>query len=180
MSLPKKTELFISISVIVLSVFASEYLIHKYIFAASTAPEAIQSTKPEITRGARKRAPLDVKSVPLDVNWSERSKTLILALQTSCHFCNESAPFYKRLISSAEGKNVKLVAVLPSNVEESRDHLNKLGLSSLDVKTASLDSIQVEGTPTLILVDDKGEIIDSWVGKLPPETEAEVIRRVTS
>lgn len=170
-SLPKKAELFISIFVVVLSVFASEYLIHKYIFSTPTTPVVV--------RADNKRMPLD-KRLPLDINWSERSKTLILALQTSCHYCNESAPFYKRLISSVEGKNVKLIAVLETNVQESQAHLNKLGLGSLDVRTASFDSIHVEGTPTLILVDDKGEIIGSWFGKLPPEKEAEVIRRITS
>lgn len=103
-----------------------------------------------------------------------------LQLQTSCHFCNESAPFYKRLIEDVKGKDIKLVAVIPTDIEKSRSHLDKLGLTNLDVKQASLNSIQVNGTPTLILIDQKGEIINSWVGKLPPNKEAEVISKLTS
>lgn len=161
-----KVELSVSICIIVFSVFTSEFLIHKYIFSAPNPPEAIQSAEKQL-------------SVP-DVKWSEQPKTLIIALQASCHFCNESAPFYKRLIESAKGKNVKLVAVLPADVGESRAHLDKLGLADLEVKEASLDSIKVDGTPTLILVDDKGEVTNSWVGKLPPNKEIEVISKLLS
>ena len=31
-----------------------------------------------------------------DENWSNQQKTLILALNKGCRFCNESAAFYKR------------------------------------------------------------------------------------
>ena len=28
-----------------------------------------------------------------DEDWTKQPKTVVLALQTTCHFCNESAPF---------------------------------------------------------------------------------------
>lgn len=164
--LSKKVEMFISISILVFSVFVSEFLIHKYIFSSSSPPEPIRFANKQIT-------------LP-DVNWSEQPKTLILALETSCRFCNESAPFYKHLIASVNNKNVKLIAVLPTDIEESRMHLNKLGLSDLEVKQADLDSLRVSGTPTLLLVNDKGEVTNYWVGKLPQNKQAEVINKLTS
>lgn len=164
--LPKKVELFISISILVFSVFISAFLIHKYIFSSSSPPESVQAVNKQII-------------VP-DVDWSEQPKTLILALEAGCRFCNESAPFYKRIINSVKSNNVKLVAVLPTDIKESRRHLDKLGLEILDVRQASLDSIQVNGTPTLILVNDKGEVENYWVGKLPPDKEAEVINKLIS
>lgn len=162
--LPKNVEQFISISILVFSVLLSAFLIHKYLFSSFNQPESIQAVNKQIT-------------LP-DVSWSEQPKTLILALQTSCHFCNESAPFYKHLIERIKGKNIKLVAVFPTDIEESRAHLNKLGLTNIDVKQASLDSIQVRGTPTLILVNDKGEITNFWVGKLDPDKETEVFNKL--
>jgi len=164
--LSKKTELLISITIIVFSVFISGFLLHKYIFSSSSSPEPAQTINKQIT-------------LP-DVTWSEQPKTVVIALQTSCHFCNESAPFYKRLIENIKGKNIKLVAVLPTAIEKSRAHLDKLGLNDLDIKQASLDSIEVDGTPTLLLVNDKGEITNSWIGKLPPNKEAEVINKLLS
>ncbi len=162
--LSKKIELFISITIIVLSVFISEFLLHKYIFSSSSSPEHTQTVNKQIT-------------LP-DINWSEQPKTVVIALQTNCHFCNESAPFYKRLIENIKGKKIKLVAVLPTAIEKSRAHLDKLGLNDLDIKQASLDSIEVDGTPTLLLVDSKGEVTDYWIGKLPPDKEAEVLSKL--
>ena len=164
--LSKKVEMFISISILVLSVFVSELLIHKYIFSSSNPPEPIKTTNKQITLS--------------DINWSEQSKTLIVALDINCRFCNESAPFYKHLIESVKGKNVKLIAVLPSDIQESRTHLNKLGLVDIEVKQAALDDLQVNGTPTLLLVNDKGEVTNYWVGKLPLNKQAEVINKITS
>jgi len=36
----------------------------------------------------------------------------------------------------------------------------------------------VDGTPTLLLVNEKGEISNSWVGKIPKEKEKEVISQL--
>ena len=113
-----------------------------------------------------------------DINWSQQPKTLVLALQTGCRFCNESAPFYKRIIETVKNKNIKLVAVFPTEIEESAKHLEELGLTNIEVKRSSLGSLQVSGTPTLILTNNKGEITDYWVGKLPPDKETEVLDKL--
>jgi thioredoxin-related protein len=36
----------------------------------------------------------------------------------------------------------------------------------------------VQGTPTLILVNQDGKVEQSWAGKLPPEQETEVLKRI--
>lgn len=109
------------------------------------------------------------------LDFSKQSKTLVMALQTTCHYCNESADFYKKLIQSVQGKNTKLVAVFPGSIEESKAHLDELGLSSIDIDQAPLNTLPVNGTPTLILTNDKGEIMNAWIGKLPENKELEVI-----
>ncbi len=63
---------------------------------------------------------------------------------------------------------------------DSKAHLNELGLTNLEVKRSPLENIQVSGTPTLILTNEKGEIMDFWVGKLTPDKEAEVINKLNS
>ncbi|MBA2621560.1 MAG: hypothetical protein H0U87_10210 [Acidobacteria bacterium] len=95
-----------------------------------------------------------------DVSWSNQAKTLILALNKGCHFCNESAPFYKRLVESVQNKNVKLIAVFLFNIEESRTHLKEFGITGIDIKQSPLSALRVSGTPTLILTNEKGEITD--------------------
>ncbi|MGB7209703.1 MAG: hypothetical protein WBD27_13655 [Pyrinomonadaceae bacterium] len=170
---PKSAEFFASILILVSAVFLSELLIHSYFFSAS-AP-----SKPEISRDQLEMAINSRIDLP-DVDWAERPQTLVLALQTTCGYCNRSAPFYRRLIANTAGKNVRLLVVIPGDIEESRAHMEKLGLKNLDIRAVSLESIRVDGTPTLLLVNARGEVTDFWIGKLPPDVEAEVIHKVTS
>jgi hypothetical protein len=114
-------------------------------------------------------------SIP-GVNWARNNQTLLLVLREGCHFCSDSAEFYQRLVK-AQGRhaNAKLVAVLPGTIDDSRKYLNNLGVLIDDIRQAQLDAVGVRGTPTLLLVNDKGTITKSWVGRLPTDKEAEVI-----
>jgi len=110
------------------------------------------------------------------VDWAVNDQTLVLAISSTCHYCSQSAPFYQRL--AKERGNIHMVAVLPQSVEEGRRYLEKLGVEVDDVKQVSLASLGVRGTPTLILVNKDGAVEDSWVGKLPPIQETEVLGRM--
>jgi hypothetical protein len=111
------------------------------------------------------------------VDWSQSGTTLVLALQKGCHFCTESAGFYQRLAQQASGqKGLRLVAVFPQSLEEAKTYLDSLKVPIGDIKQSSLAGIGVNGTPTLILVDQQGVVQESWVGRLPPERESEVLR----
>jgi thioredoxin-related protein len=167
----QKIELVANILIIVVALLLGGVIVQKYFFAP---PSAVSNQPPRLEPkiGLAMNVP--------DVNWSQQPKTLILALQSGCRFCNESAPFYKRVIESVKDKNVKLVAVFPTAVEESAAHLQKLGLSNMEVKQSSLGSLQVSGTPTLILTNEKGEVTNYWVGKLSPDKETEVINKLNS
>ena len=167
----QKIELVANILIIVVALLLGGTLAQKYFFAA---PSAASGKPPRLEPKIG-----SAMNVP-DVNWSQQPKTLVLALQSSCHFCNDSAPFYKRVIESVKDKNVKLVAVFPTAIEESAAHLQKLGLTNMEVKQSSLGGLQVSGTPTLILTNDKGEVTDYWVGKLTPDKETEVINKLSS
>jgi thioredoxin-related protein len=163
----QKVELTSNILIIVVALLVGGILVQKY-FLASSATNEPPRLQPTV--GTKMNVP--------DVNWSQQPKTLILALQTGCHFCNDSAPFYKRVIETVRNKNIKLIAIFPTEVEESAAHLKELGLNGMEVKRSSLSSLQVSGTPTLILINDKGEITNYWVGKLPPDKETEVINNL--
>ena len=167
--LSQRVELTANILIIIVAVLLVGVIVQRYFFAKS-----------DPSQQARVEPTVDKQINLPDENFANQPKTLILALQTTCHFCNESAPFYKRLIENAKGKNIKLVAVFPQSVEESTAHLNELGLSGMEVRRSSLDNIQVSGTPTLILTNDKGEVVNYWVGKLPADKETEVINILNS
>jgi hypothetical protein len=109
-----------------------------------------------------------------DVDWGKNGRTLILAISTRCHFCAESAPFFKR-VEKERPRDVKLVALLPQPVEEARRYLDGEGVHVDEVRQASPQSIGVAGTPTLLLVDARGKVSNVWRGKLQPDDEEKVI-----
>lgn len=59
-----------------------------------------------------------------------------------------------------------------------RAYLRQLGVGIDDVRKASLGEMGLSGTPTLILVDERGNVSDVWVGALPPHRQEEVISRL--
>jgi hypothetical protein len=169
MNIPyKKIELLANVAIIAVAVLLGAALVRQYLLPGGRDSAA----SPRIQKGATVAVP--------GVDWSKSNRTLILALQKGCHFCTESAPFYKRLAPAASEKNVRVVAVLPQSPEVGRGYMADLGVPVSEVAQASLDSISVSGTPTLILVDDKGAVLDSWVGKLPAAGEDEVLSLIGS
>jgi hypothetical protein len=84
--------------------------------------------------------------------------------------------FYQQLAKTHGG--TRLIAVLSQPVDEGKRYLGTLGVSVDEVKQASLDFINVRGTPTLLLVNSDGVVVKTWVGKLPAEQEAEVLSKI--
>ena len=110
-------------------------------------------------------------------DWHLYDKTVLLALQKGCGFCAASAPFYRRLSGLiGDSKAIHLTAVLPQTVGQARQYLAGLGIPIADVRQASLLSLRITGTPTVLLVDSSGVVKKVWVGQLKPEGEAEVLR----
>jgi hypothetical protein len=110
------------------------------------------------------------------VNWEENKQTLVLVLRDGCHFCTDSAEFYRRLAKEGGARgSTKLVAVLPGIVGDSRRYLDGLGVPVTEIRQSQFGTLGVSGTPTLLLVNDKGVVTRSWVGQLPAYKEAEVI-----
>jgi len=111
-------------------------------------------------------------------NWQKNGKTVLLALSTTCHFCIDSTPFYKRLTREKDG--VRVVAVMPQTVDVSKKYLDANGVAVDEVAQSALDSIGVEGTPTIMLVDDFGVVTHRWVGRLNAGQEMDVLAQIQS
>jgi hypothetical protein len=110
------------------------------------------------------------------IDWAQNEQTLLLVLDEKCQYCTESAPLYQRLTQT--NRSLRLIAVLPQDVAASRQYLHSLKVPIEEIRQSSLDAIGVEGTPTLILVNQKGEVMEAWVGKLSTEQETEVFKRI--
>jgi hypothetical protein len=110
------------------------------------------------------------------IDWAKSGQTLVIALKDGCHFCAESAEFYRQLDKDgAVRKKTRFVAALPGSIPDSQVYLNRENVNVDEIRQTDLRLIGVRGTPTLLLVNSEGLITQTWVGKLSAERESEVI-----
>lgn len=176
----KKVEVLANIAVIFTSLVLCSVLVKKYFFTAKqTVAAATPSAQPPSISSKSKSAVQPGTEVLLPgIDWSKNSRTIVLALSTTCHFCSESGPFYQQ-IERQKPTDVGLIAVLPQPIEQSKAYLSKLGLKTSDVIQSSLSAIGVSGTPTILLVDNNGRLTASWAGKLPESTASTVVAQIS-
>jgi hypothetical protein len=62
-------------------------------------------------------------------------------------------------------------------VAAGEEYTKKLGLQFDEVRQASLSGLEINGTPTLLIIDNGGLVRNVWVGKLPTQTEKEVLAK---
>jgi peroxiredoxin len=121
------------------------------------------------------------KTIPIEgVDWKAKKQTLVLYLSTTCRYCNESVPFYQRLVKEKSRQGFEMVAILSQSPDEARSYLSTHALSIGQVFSSSLSSVGVTSTPTLLLVNQDGVVSNSWRGKLSPDKEAEVLSKLSS
>jgi len=115
-----------------------------------------------------------------NVDWKASRKTLVLALSTNCHFCTESAPFYRELVKQAEAQGVRTIAVFPQSQEEAASYLAVKAVKVDSIHQLAFTDAQISATPTVLLVDENGEVKAVWVGKLPAAREKDLLARLGS
>lgn len=167
-NLTKKIEVAANVTIIILAIVIMAVLAKKFLF------------EPKIESMEPKPIPVGAKIEVPKVDWQQNQKTLLLVISDSCRFCTDSAGFYKKVAQEAAQSNTSLVAVFPekTTADNAQNYLKSIELPVKDVRQVPFESINVQGTPTLILVDGKGAVTNSWVGKLPPSGEEEVLSKV--
>jgi hypothetical protein len=158
------TAVIAAIAVVVVAVNQRE----RGIVASRTRVEAIQ---------VQVNGPIKVPGV--DFRLSDR--TLVLVASTSCRYCTNSLPFYKRLseLGSREAKRLRFVVVGQEPVERLEDYFSKAGVSIDQITSVAGAEAPSLVTPTLILVDQRSIVGGIWRGQQSSENEEEVIRAVS-
>lgn len=174
------------ISIILIALLFVFVVVKEYVMSPATplvtsisrpadVPEPLASRRP-----TSKSTPVGNKMPIESVNWTEKNQTLVLYLSTTCRYCNESVPFYRKLMKERSKFGFEIIAVMSQNPEEARSYLKKNDLDIPEVFSSSLSSLGVTSTPTLLLVNQDGVVSDFWRGKLSPEKEAEVLAKLAS
>lgn len=115
------------------------------------------------------------------LDWSQHRQTLLLVLNTGCDFCQESVPFYQKLAQAQhpDGDGMEVVAVFPNEAEFVRQFTARESLSVRSVPEVPMETLHVNATPTLILVNSDGRVERSWVGVLTARQEIDLLKLVS-
>jgi thiol-disulfide isomerase/thioredoxin len=156
-----------NIAIILVCAIAAFVLVRQHFFN----PNA-QGRPPEIEAGDQFEELGQVVPAGMD-------RALVVALAPNCHFCEESMPFYKRLVEERNKKGSKVKVIAAVGLEESKAEEQKK-LDSAGVRPDALvvlpfDAIKLRGTPTIVLVDNQGEVHNVWIGKQPASGEEEIL-----
>lgn len=123
---------------------------------------------------SRGSQPGDVLPAVEDLDWGVSEKTLVLAFSSRCLYCIESLPFYKRL-GEIEPVSSQLVALTREPAETGVEFFSEADVDLTVLPNADLSRLGVRGTPTLMLVDNSGTVLDVWRGRLTPDQEETIL-----
>jgi hypothetical protein len=160
-----------NIAIIVVCAIATVALVRNQFFPTRPAPAP--GSPPMVEKGER----FDQLKAVVPAG-SQRA--LVVALSPACHFCDESMTFYKQIVDERDQKKspVKFIAAVAGEdmkIQEAQK-LAIAGARPDSLVQLDFDAVKVPGTPTLMLIDDEGKVLDVWVGKLDASGQQEVLR----
>jgi len=112
------------------------------------------------------------------LDWNQHRRTLLLVLNTGCHFCQDSVPFYQKLAAAQRPgqSDLDIVAVFPNEAEMVNEFIAHEKLPIRSVPGIPVENLRVNATPTLILVNREGRVERSWVGFLTARQENDLVK----
>lgn len=131
----KKLEILANVAVIAVSVLLVVVLTRGYLTVRTVYPGNVGNQDAHI--GSRVTIP--------GIDWNQNKQTLLLAISSTCHYCTESADFYRRLLK--ETADTRVVAVVPQEPGAAKRYLDNYAIPLNDIKQFTLSSLGVTGTP---------------------------------
>jgi peroxiredoxin len=114
-----------------------------------------------------------------EVSFGTSAVTVALVVQSSCRFCGDSMPFYRRLAKLRSAGNVQIVAVSLEPVDALREYVKKNEVDVDHVGHLTGLELQTTGTPTLVVIGRDGTVRGSWLGRLSASQESDVLKMIS-
>jgi hypothetical protein len=107
-------------------------------------------------------------NAPRGYDWHGYPQTLVVAVRQGCIYCERSYPLYRRLdsLEHSGGLKAHMLVVMPDDPAIGAALLKSQQITSQNIPNTPLSDVKVSGTPTLLLVDANGRLLQSWVGEL--------------
>jgi hypothetical protein len=118
-------------------------------------------------------------------DFSSARTTVILGLSTTCPYCSNSLPFYRQLVryqdaSATKSDKIQIVALFPQPMPEVNRYMVSHNLGVSVVGSVDFSELGLSATPTVLLVNSKGEIEKVWVGMLSEQRQDDLRTELTS
>ena len=114
------------------------------------------------------------------IDYGGAHQTLLIALNTDCSYCKESIPLYRKVTNAYPPgtKSLRVVALFPNKSREVADYLTANSLKIDSIADVNFTALHVSATPTMILVNSRGEIQNFWLGRLAESESAALLREL--
>ena len=115
------------------------------------------------------------------VDYAGKTQTLLIAMNTQCQYCTESVSFYNTLADRVRpgSKGTRIVAVFPNKKDEVQKYVDSNGFRLETLADVDFATLNVSFTPTVMLVDSHGKLIDFWIGKVSTDIEQQILSTVS-
>lgn len=112
------------------------------------------------------------------IAYEDASASVLLYLRSTCRFCTESMPLYRRLRELTNPMSgLQLVAVGSESEQELNSYLAEHDLQ-VD-RVVSFNGV-VQSTPTVVLVDHSGTVTEVWLGVQQDEAAERLLQTIRS
>ena len=108
--------------------------------------------------------------------WS--SRTVVLAIRTTCAACNADQPFYAALATRLAASSTALLILAPDSPTVMSSWLESRAIRATTRPQVDLAGMGIVATPTLAIVNSEGIVTDLLAGALSPEQETAVFQRL--
>lgn len=110
--------------------------------------------------------------------WYEKAPyTLVLFARANCGACEKARPFLAELIRGVEGRSAVVMAGPSATRQEDAEFARSLGIPDEHIAVVP-PSLRVRATPTLVLVNQQGLILEAWEGVGSPEHQEAIVKAV--
>ena len=111
-------------------------------------------------------------TVDVPADWyAGAPRTLVLVAQASCGACQQAAPYLRELIARLDGRAAVVMATPGLMPEYDLEYARSIGLDETGVRELP-EGVRVRVTPTIVIVNQRGEVLGSWEGVGPEEQHA--------
>ena len=109
-------------------------------------------------------------------NWQAAPLSVVLQISSTCHFCQESIPFYQQLMATRDSQAAKVPVIVASAdaVAVMRQYLEDHQVAVDEVLHSRLGAFHT-GTPTIFIVDSRGIVKRVFVGELDPSGQKQLL-----